>query len=490
MRAAIAATRFGLGAKPGEIAAARGDPAGFLRSQIRLSGADQPQAHPESSAARLLELREFQQDRRQARQPGASAPVQGANQSPAMAAQGEGPPGAMAAGAPPGQAIPDARDPVQIAGRMIRRNAGLDFVARAQMAATTDAGFRERWALFWCNHFTVSAVKLVTAVLVGPYEAEAIRPNVFGRFEQLLTAASLHPGMLLYLDQAQSVGPNSMGAGYVRARLGGGGLNENLAREILELHTVGLEAHYSQADVTEFARAMTGWSVGGLRESPERQGHTVFRQAVHEPGPRTIMGTTYPDTGSNQAGAVLHDLARSPHTAHHLAFKIARHFVADDPPPALVSQLEQAYLSSGGRLDRVAEALIAAPEAWEPAPRKFKTPYEFLVSSWRAAGTGPQNLQTLGPTLNSMGQQPFSAPSPKGWAEEAGQWAAPDALIRRMTWADAFATSTVADRDPMTMAHEALGARLNDNTATAISRAESRAEGMAILLMSPEFQRR
>ena len=472
VRAAIAATRFGLGAKPGEITAARGDPAGFLRDQIRAVGADQPQAHPESSADRLLELREFQQDRRQARQ-----------DSP--------PPPAMAATAVAGQAVPDERDPVRIAGRLIRRNAGLDFVSRAQLAAATDAGFRERWTLFWCNHFTVSAAKgLVTAVLVGPYEGEAIRPNVFGTFEQLLTAASLHPGMLLYLDQAQSVGPNSMGAGYVRARLGGGGLNENLAREILELHTVGLEAHYTQADVTEFARAMTGWSVGGLREASDRQGHTLFRQAVHEPGPRTIMGITYPDTGSNQAGAVLHDLARSPHTAHHLAFKIARHFVADDPPPALVSQLEQAYLSSGGRLDRVAEALIAAPEAWAPAPQKFKTPYEFLVSSWRAAGTGPQNLQALGPTLNSMGQQPFSAPSPKGWAEEAAQWAAPDALIRRMTWADAFATSTVADRDPMAMAHEALGARLNDNTATAIGRAESRAEGMAILLMSPEFQRR
>ena len=467
IRAAIAVTRFGLGARPGEIEAARADPAAFLRSQIRPEGADQPQANPESSAQRLLQLREFQQDRRQVR--------------------GETP--AMADSTAPA-AVPDERDPVRIAGRLIRQGGGRDFVARAQLAASTEAGFRERWTLFWCNHFTVSAVKLVTAVLVGPFEQEAIRPNVFGDFETLLVNASFHPGMLLYLDQAQSIGPNSLGAGYVRRNLGGGGLNENLAREILELHTVGLEARYTQTDVTEFARAMTGWSVGGLREPPARQGHTVFRQIVHEPGARTILGQAYRDTGQAQARAVLHDLAHSPFTARHLAFKIARHFVADEPPPSLVARLEQTFINTGGRLDRLAEALISAPEAWEPSPRKFKTPYEFLVSSWRAAGTGPRNLMALGPTLQGMGQQPFSAPSPKGWSEEAAQWAAPDAIVRRMTWADAFSTAAVDGRDPMVLAEGALGARLQPATATAIRRAESRAEGLAILLMSPEFQRR
>lgn len=471
LRAAIAATRFGLGARPGEIRTAASDPEGFLRSQIRPAGAEQPQANPETSAQRLLELREFQLDRRQTR-----------NESPAMAELAT--PGAAAA------PVPDSRDPVRIAARLIRQGGGRDFVARAQLAASTEAGFRERWTLFWCNHFTVSAVKLVTAVLVGPFEQEAIRPNVFGDFETLLVNASFHPGMLLYLDQAQSIGPNSLGAGYARRNLGGGGLNENLAREILELHTVGLEAHYSQADVTEFARAMTGWSVGGLREPPDRQGRTVFRGIVHEPGARTILGRTYRDSGQAQAREVLHDLASSPFTARHLAYKIARHFVADDPPPSLVARLEQTWVNTGGRLDRVAEALISAPEAWDPTPRKFKTPYEFLVSSWRAAGTGPRNLMALGPTLQGLGQQPFSAPSPKGWAEEAAQWAAPDAIVRRMTWADAFASSAVNDRDPMALAEGALGGRLRPETATAIRRAESRGEGLAILLMSPEFQRR
>ena len=480
IRAAVAVTRFGLGAAAGDINTAKSDPAGYLRDQIRASGADLLQPPPESSAERLFEVREVQVDRRQARRqsPTSSAQNPESMTVPTMGGSMMGEPAAV-------------RDPVQIAARLIRQNGGRDFVGRIRLAATTPAGFRERWAMFWCNHFTVTAAKLVTAVLIGPYEQEAIRPAVFGSFEQLLTNATFHPAMLLYLDQAQSVGPGSIGAGYVRRQLGGGGLNENLAREILELHTVGLAAGYTQTDVTEFAKAMTGWSVGGLRESSDRQGRTVFRQMVHEPGRRTIMGQTYPDSGQEQARAVLHDLARSPHTARHIAFKIARHFVADDPPQSLVSQLEQAYLSSNGRLDRVAEALISAPESWDPTARKFKTPYEFLVSSWRAAGTGgPRNLLALAPTLTGMGQQPFNPPSPKGWPEEAEQWAAPDAVVRRMTWADSFANSAIGDMDPMALAHEALGGRLNLNTQTAISRAESRAEGLAILLMSPEFQRR
>jgi uncharacterized protein (DUF1800 family) len=228
MMAAIAATRFGLGARPGEIDAARGDPRGFLTGQIRPEGADQPQGDGETSAQRLAEVSDYQMQRRDARQ----------------------------AGDP-------KSDPLKDAQKALREQAGGDFLARARLGATTDAAFRERWALFWANHFTVSATKLATATVVGPFEQEAIRPNVFGRFEDLLVASSTHPAMLLYLDQAQSVGPDSKAAAYPRktARKAGG-LNENLAREIMELHTVGVDAGYSQADVTEFARAMTGFSIG------------------------------------------------------------------------------------------------------------------------------------------------------------------------------------------------------------------------------------
>jgi uncharacterized protein (DUF1800 family) len=468
LKASIAVTRFGLGAKPGEIDRARADPAGFLKAQIRAEGADQPPEQLESSAERIVDLRQFQTLRRDARRDG-----------------------------------DPKTDPVKQAQVMLRDSTGEEFLARARLASLTDTGFRERWALFWFNHFTVSAVKLQTAVVVGPFEREAIRPHVFGRFEDLLLASTMHPAMLMYLDQAQSVGPDSqvaarrqMGAQGPRALAG---LNENLAREIMELHTLGVGSGYAQTDVTEFARALTGWSVVGPNEQqlgggfgPSGQpGEFAFRPAFHEPGARYILGKTYDQPGGEQAHAVLRDLAANPATARHIATKLARHFVADDPPPSLVAKLERSFSTSGGRLDKVAQTLIDAPESWVPDQRKFKTPYEFLISSYRATNQAPTALPQIAPVLNSMGQKAFSAPSPKGWAEEAGDWASPDGIVKRMGWSEAFAAAAPADASqPMQLAQNALGARLMPATMTAISRAETRPEAVSILLMSPEFQRR
>jgi uncharacterized protein (DUF1800 family) len=258
----------------------------------------------------------------------------------------------------------------------------------------------------------------------------------------------------------------------------------------MELHSLGVDAGYTQNDVTEFARALTGWTVGGGRDDTVHQGVAWFRAVAHEPGVREIMGRTYPDAGEDQSHAALLDFAASPHTAHHLAVKIARHFVADDPPPALVARLEQAYRDSDGSLDKVAEALVTAPEAWEPAPLKFKTPYEFLVSSWRATGTVPAAFSDIAPPMNALGQRPYGAPSPKGWEEDAANWATPDAVVKRMMWASQFAQGPASQQEPSQLAQAALGALLTPAVATAISRAESRSEGLAILLMSPEFQRR
>jgi len=462
--ASIAVTRFGLGARPGEIDAARTDPKGYLKAQIRPSGADQPAGTFQSSAAHFVAVREYQMQRRQDLKAGV--------------------------------------DPVKEAQKQIRATAIPEFLGRAQLACNTDASFRERWTLFWCNHFTVASKNLQTAVLVGPFEREAIRPHVFGRFEDLLTASTMHPAMLLYLDQAQSIGPHSpvmfmSGPGVGRFRQSG--LNENLAREILELHTLGVGAGYTQTDVTEFARALTGWSIqgpegaryGGRFASAGEPGQFTFREVFHEPGARRLFGKSYNQDGIAQAGAVLHDLAGSPATAHHLAVKIARHFVADDPPPALVARLERAYLQSDGRLDQVADALIEAPEAWATQETKFKTPYEFLVSSYRAVGAAPEDFTKFGPVLTGLGQQPFNAPSPKGWAEEAQAWAAPDAIVKRMSWSEAFAQAAApVNLQPATIADASLGARLTPPVAQAIAHAESRPEGLAILLMSPEFQRR
>jgi len=461
MKASIAVTRFGLGAKPGELDAARADPAGYLKAQIRTGGADQPQGDLKSGAAHFNEVRDYQIMRREDKA--------------------------------------DGLDPVKRAQKTIRESAVPEFLGRAQLACQTDASFRERWTLFWCNHFTVAAKNLPTAVEVGPFEREAIRPHVFGRFEDLLTASTMHPGMLLYLDQVQSIGPNSpyaatRGFGYGAKA---SGLNENLAREILELHTLGVGSGYTQADVTEFARALTGWSVQGANRGVGRfasagePGEFTFREAVHEPGARHLFGKSYNQDGIAQAGAVLHDVAASPATAQHLATKIARHFVADDPPPALVARLKQTFLASDGRLDQLAETLIDSPEAWAPQQRKFKTPYEFLISSYRALGIAPQDFTKFGPVLTSMGQQPFNAPSPKGWAEEAQAWAAPDAIVKRMGWSETYAAAaTPVMGEPMQIAQNSLGAQLTQPVGLAVSRAESRPEALAILLMSPEFQRR
>jgi uncharacterized protein (DUF1800 family) len=461
LKASIAVTRFGLGARPGQIAAAKPDPVAYLKAQIRPEGADQPSGQFETSAENFAGLREFQELRRDAKRDG-----------------------------------DPAADPVKQAQKMIRAGAGGEFIARAALASETEAGFRERWALFWFNHFTVGQKNLQTVILTGPFEREAIRPHVFGRFEDLLVAASSHPAMLIYLDQIKSVGPDSPYARLGRVGFPGlkglGGLNENLAREIMELHTLGVGSGYSQADVTEFARALTGWSIVGFKERVGQVGEPgqfTFREGAHEPGVRHILGKAYPQDGIDQAHAVLTDLAANPATAHHIAVKLARHFVSDEPPPTLVARLEKTFNTTGGQLDKVAETLIDAPEAWVPEQRKFKTPYEFLISSYRAAGVpaGPE----IAPVLNGLGQKPFSAPSPKGWAEDAQAWASPDGVVKRMGWAEAFSAKvTPADAQPMQIAQNTLGARLTPATATAISHAESRTEAFSILLMSPEFQRR
>ncbi len=455
INAAIASTRFGLGARAGDIENARTDPRGYLLAQIREVGAELTQQPPATSAQRMAAYFAFKAARSTDKQDGSQAKIE------------------------------TKKDRGQLRGD----SAG-DFMDRLQLAISTPESFRERWALFWLNHFTISSAKANNQGLAGPFENEAIRPRVFGRFEDMLAASSSHPAMLYYLDEAHSIGPDSVTAQNQKRNGKHGGLNENLAREIMELHTVGLEAGYGQTDVTEFARAMTGWGVAGEHDSDSLYGKLVFHERSHEPGARTIMGRRYVEDGEAQARAVMKDLAASPHTAHHLAVKIARHFVADDPPPALVDRLKRSYLANDGNLAAVARTLVEAPEAWEPAPRKFKTPYEFLASAYRAAGALPKDTSSVVATMTVMGQKPLAPPSPKGWPEEAQVWCAPDAIIKRMNWSENFAANTVGDLDPRRVASLALGERLTPATATAIARAETRGEGLAILLMSPEFQRR
>ncbi|RZJ02681.1 MAG: DUF1800 domain-containing protein [Brevundimonas sp.] len=498
LTAAIALTRFGLGAGAGEIDTVARDPRGWLEGQILTGGAANPAGEFETSPARVQAFLNYQRDSQTARQARREAPADRARMTDAAMSMR-----ADAAADPQAQAVFDAR---RESRRDLVQDTAREFLARAQLGATTEAGFAERWALFWANAFTVSATKFQAAVFIGQYEREAIRPHVFGRFEDLAVAAETHPAMLLYLDQAQSIGPNSRAGARRQA-----GLNENLAREILELHTVGADGGYSQADVTEFARALTGWSLptnrdgGGLQRTgtggarrraveaalagEAGENGFVFRAVVHEPGARTVLGKSYAEGAAGQGEAILRDLANRPETARRLARNLARHFVADEPPASLVDRLETAWTGSRGDLAQVAKALITAPEAWDPRPAKIKTPYEFVVSSHRALGTRPQRVQLLQQALVQMGQPAFSAPSPEGWPDTAADWAGPDALVKRLNWAKTVGDTAQAG-DPNAVAAGALGSRLSERSRLAVARAESRPEALTLFLMSPEFQRR
>ncbi|WP_175713201.1 DUF1800 domain-containing protein [Burkholderia ambifaria] len=367
--------------------------------------------------------------------------------------------------------------------------------ARLNSALTTPAPFVERLVHFWANHFAVSVDKGQVAAYAGAFERDAIRPHVLGRFEDMLVAVEQHPAMQLFLDQARSVGPDSPAAMRAEARdpAARRGLNENLAREIMELHTLGVRTGYTQADVTEFARALTGWSIAGGRgpqPGDAAPGAFVFRPKLHEPGARTVMGRTYDQPGEAQARAILGDLARSPATGRHVAFQLARHFVADNPPPALTDRLARAFETSGGDLPTVYRALVDAPDAWSPVNRKFKTPWEWAVSSLRGLGWRDAGDLKVAPLLAQLGQPVWRPGSPTGYDDLAASWAAPDALVRRVEIAQRLAARTGDRLDPRTLGNTLLAGSLSEPTATALSRAESATTSLALLLVSPDFQRR
>jgi uncharacterized protein (DUF1800 family) len=344
--------------------------------------------------------------------------------------------------------------------------------ARMSVAAATRAPFRERLVWFWANHFTVSAQKPAVVAVTGSFEREAIRPHLDGRFAELLLAATKHPAMIVYLDNHLSGRPR--------------GLNENLAREILELHTVGVSGGYTQADVTSFARALTGWALAG-----EPSPGFFFRPGRHERGAKTVLGREYAEEGVAQGEAVLRDLAAHPATVRHIATKLARHFIADDPPPAAIERIARAWRDSGGHLPAVHAALVDCPEAWQAPLAKLKSPSEYVASCLRAlpvARHAPP--QALFFALNQMGQRPFSAPSPQGWPDTAAAWAGADALWKRIEFAGILASRAGSGIDPLALAQASYGEALSAATRTAIARAESREQGLALWLASPEFQRR
>jgi len=370
--------------------------------------------------------------------------------------------------------------------------------ARMNAALVAPAPFVERLVHFWANHFAISADKLTVTGMGGLLEIEAIRPHVLGRFEDMLVAVEQHPAMLLYLDQAQSVGPDSQAGRFVAARRQRKiGLNENLAREIMELHTLGVRTGYSQADVTELARALTGWTVAGVSRGPGQRlmrdavpGSFVFVSQTHQPGVRTIMGQRFDQPGVAQARAVLAMLAAHAATATHVATKLARHFAGDTPPPRLVKQLADSFLQSGGDLPIMYRVLIEAPELWVSKPLKFKTPWEWSVSALRALGTRDVDAQPTASMLTQLGQPVWRPGSPSGFDDADASWAGPDALFRRVEAAGRFGAKASGSLDARTLGEAIMPGMLSAATAQAIARCESPAEGLALMLVSPEFLRR
>jgi uncharacterized protein (DUF1800 family) len=466
VRSVIAVNRFGLGAAPGELAAAASDPRGWLVQQISQPAPVQPEfaSLPHSSEA----LKEYPRW---------------------IASLGRARAGMQAA---------MTQDAPRTVEGTFREHFGPIMLeeqgARLAAAAATPAPFRERLAWFWSNHFTVSAEKALVFALVGPFEREAIRPHLDGRFADLLIAVARHPAMIMYLDNHLSVRQGWQPRQVARSAAfpPPSGLNENLAREILELHTLGVNGGYTQADVTEFARVLTGWTARPMMNAPGGgAAGFAFVAARHEPGARTLLGKTYAEDGMAQGEAVLRDLAAHPATAQFVATKLARHFIADEPPPEAVARIARAFRDSDGHLPTVYGALLDCPEAWQQPLVKIKTPVEYVVSCLRslpaARAAKPQALYF---TLRGMGQRPYFAPSPQGWPDTAGAWAGGDALWKRIEWSGVLASRIGSQLDPLSVARESYGEALSARTRTAIERAESRQQGLALWLASPEFQRR
>jgi len=476
-RAALAAHRFGLG--EARLATVGADATGWLLQQLGPAEAQRGSGLA-SGAEGVKRFAQFLDEQRRKPPPARSA-----------------------------DAAMDTRPAEQQFGEHFRAIVQADIRARLSTAALSTQPFNERLALFWANHFTVSMAKASARGVVGAFEREAIRPHINGSFEGLLKAVVHHAGMLRYLDNDSSAGPDSplvrrqarrpRAEGQQPPRITG--LNENLAREILELHTLGVSngggayggwGGYTQADVTEFARVLTGWRVA-LRDVVE-QGNAKdpvrFDAAWHQPGPKTVLGRAYPE-GPEALDLVLRDLAQHPSTARFVSTKLARHFVADEPPPALVARLEASFRKSGGDLAELHRTLVLSPEAWAPQPAKLKTPEEFVISTVRLLQIGePAFARQADGSIGQLGQRVQAAPSPAGWPDRAEEWLGPDAVWKRVEWATRVAERVGRNLDARAIARASLGPLLQEDTLRQIERAADGPQALALLLMSPEFQRR
>ena len=475
--AALALHRFGMGPRPGSIAAIETDPRGALIAELErpsageiampgLSSAKAFRAVNDANAKRQAKaiIAKKEQDAKQKQMAEASPMMEGATEA---TAQG---PGEMAQKIA-AEAVPDPGRQIYLEEARIRTEA----------AFSAEIGFFERLVWFWSNHFCVSADKIRS--MSGAYEREAIRPHVLGHFTDLLLAAEGHPAMLFYLDQTISMGANSI-AGINRTR----GLNENFAREVLELHTLGVRTGYTQDDVIAFANVLTGWTLLPPGDNPEHGGEFSFNARLHEPGAQKVLGKSYDDETVEQGRAVLRDLAAHPATATHLANKLACHFIADTPPPGLVERLTKVFTDTDGDLKEVAKAMVKSDEAWTQPATKLKRPGEWTVGMVRATGITQANAKRFTDGLALLGEPLWRPSSPKSFPDDEGSWI--DGTGRRLDLANNFAERMVGRADPKDVIENVLGSCVSAEVMQAADRAESRQQALALLFMSSEFQRR
>jgi uncharacterized protein (DUF1800 family) len=508
--ALIALHRFGLGARggaSGDFVNAASDPRGFVKGELlRASGAllEMPglQGTPALAQSAFAYQLEVKQARDAAAKSGQPAPnsedkqlrrnlslnaMDMAAQPPATKPADNAP--SMVTTAPetmqPNVAKPQAAEPAQ-PPNVIQKTFRAEALARLQRAVLADCGVTERLVAFWSNHFCISANKgQLARIWAGSFEREAIRPHVLGRFADMLKAVEQHPAMLFFLDNQQSLGPESR-AGLNRKR----GLNENLAREIMELHTLGVGSGYTQADVTSLARIITGWTFVGRQGILGEPGSFAFNANAHEPGPQQLLGKTYAADGVEQGEAALADIARHPSTAKFIATKLVRHFVADDPPPALVARLTDVFTRTDGDLKAVTLALVDSDEAWSAPLTKMRSPYDYLIATGRLLARVPDDPGPFLGGLNVLGEPLWSPAGPNGFPDTNAAWAAPEGMKLRLDIAAQVSSRFANNIDARDLLEFAFADAASPDTRRTVERAESRQQALALLLMSPEFQRR
>jgi uncharacterized protein (DUF1800 family) len=451
----VALNRFGLGARPGEPDAIAGRAHAWVTDQIRQAKAD-PVPGVADTQARLHQLDAYRR---------------------AKAAADKAEAAAVAAGKPPPKLPAGTKPPPSPLDEPPNKIFDNDLSRRAEQMIASDAPVVERLAAFWSNHFAISATRDELSVLAVPYENEAVRPFLFGTFRDMLAATAMHPAMTVYLDAASSVGPASA-YGMHRHK----SINENYAREVMELHTLGVNGGYTQKDVDELALALTGLGVDAA------DGESAWFFDRHEPGPRMLLGRMLPE-GANQPQAAFDILANHPATIRHVSTKLAAHICGDTPPRAVVQRLVHAWRASGGNLPAVYLALAASPEAWVTHPVKYRTPQDFVLAAARALDLRGHGRALLS-EIRFLGQSPFRAPAPTGWSDADGDWLNPAGTVARVESALRLAALAHAQTDATDTLAQAAYVTGNANVLDIISEEPDQHRAIALVLASPEFQRR